>query len=311
MKDLSIVDRACILNDAISLSQSGYLPTSSVLTLLQSYESETDFTVWCSIKDAVTNILNALSVHPALQRRLRALIHRLAAPLLARLTWDAQPGESDQTTRLRSIAVSLALAGEADGNGPVSEEALRRFEAYRRDPATLSATLRTTVFCAAARKSEKYWEELMAIYMDQNNNQDARYNALLALGAPREEERLMKVYKWTLESGDVRKQDIYYTFASGGTANQEATGKFVMENWEKVCGEGTQGLFGIVGYIVEYAFGWARLEKLEEIKRFFESKKCDTIVRVLAEVYEKIEVRGRWRERMLADLPSYFDKEGL
>lgn len=308
MNELSAVDKIGILGDSVSLAQAGYLDTSAVLTLLESYKHEEDFNIWYSINNTINLILRALDNDndKATQLKVRALLADLIGPIFAKLTWDQHPGESDQTTRLRNVVISLLLASETSAEGPAGQEAMRRFEAYTKDPTTLSATLRNTVFFAAARRSPEAWEALFRLYRAPGTSQDLRYSALYALGAPKEEAILQRFYDWVLGSGEVRLQDIFYPFASGAVSNGEFTGRYVMENWSKIDRKENNGLFSIVGRIVEYTFEWARVEKLEEIKTFFAGQECSALTRTLEEVYENIEVRGKWRERIAADLPAFF-----
>jgi aminopeptidase N len=101
-------------------------------------------------------------------------------PQLQRLGWDAKPGEPDTETDLRGELIQ-ALADFGDAT--VIAEANRRFDAFLKDPASLSGSLRASVFHAIAiHATPEQFDRLHALALAAPRSEDkGRYYA--AMGA--------------------------------------------------------------------------------------------------------------------------------
>jgi hypothetical protein len=79
-------------------------------------------------------------------------------PVLARLGWDARPGEADNDVLLR--AAVLATLGEVDDTAVIGE-ARQRFGVYLAKPDTLSGSTRERVLCIVASNADATtWDQI-------------------------------------------------------------------------------------------------------------------------------------------------------
>jgi aminopeptidase N len=93
--------------------------------------------------------------------KFRTYARGLLNPALARIGWDPRPSEGDNVALMR--AALLGALGQLD-DPQVAAEARRRFEAFRSNPASLSAAARRSVLGIVARDADAAdWESLHAL----------------------------------------------------------------------------------------------------------------------------------------------------
>jgi aminopeptidase N len=92
------------------------------------------------------------------QKTFRAFARQLLAPVFAKVGWDAKAGEDQNIALLR--ASLLGALSQFDDPG-VTMEARRRFAAYLRNPAAISADTRRSMLAIVARHAdEAAWNSL-------------------------------------------------------------------------------------------------------------------------------------------------------
>lgn len=132
-------DRADLLGDQYALFEAGDAPLSAYLGLVSrlAAEHESSVAVWEDTISHLQAIDSLLRGSPA-RDRFRVFACAVLRPEFARLGWEPKPGESFLATLLRPELIT-ALGRLEDP--AVSAEARRRFAAWRRDPASLPASL--------------------------------------------------------------------------------------------------------------------------------------------------------------------------
>ncbi len=160
VESLPPADRIGLLGDTWALVKVGRVPVTSFLDLANSTRNDTTLAV-------EQQTLGSLEEIDVLQRGLpgraafQAYLRGVLAPRFARLGWDAKPGETSDTSLLRSgLITELGTLGDPS----VVAEARRRFAAYVKDQSSLPANLIGPTL------------EVVARYADQ-----AAYNQLLTL----------------------------------------------------------------------------------------------------------------------------------
>lgn len=112
INDLSTINRLQLVHEQTLLMQAGVVPAASLIPLLSSFKNETEESVWSILALALNELKRFVETDNEAEQQLRAFTATLVAPLYERLGWKAQPNESENDTKLRSIAISLALYGE-------------------------------------------------------------------------------------------------------------------------------------------------------------------------------------------------------
>ncbi|WP_231754728.1 M1 family metallopeptidase [Phenylobacterium sp. CCH9-H3] len=156
---LPAADQLGLLYDSRALGEAGLAPMSDFLALARNAPADADPVVLEALAGQL-GALDWLYGGRASQPAYRAFARGRLAPIAARLGWDAKPGESDNTavTR-RAVLVQLGEMGDA----ATVAEARRRFDAWLKDPATLSGAARSTVLSiVAANADAAAWEAIHA-----------------------------------------------------------------------------------------------------------------------------------------------------
>lgn len=155
--ELRPLDQAGLLYDSASLAYTGLAPVAEFLELTRRLPADVDPVVASTLVEQMRSMDAACDGLP-LQQRYREYARHVLAPLLARVGWDAKPGEGDNVAILRGELLEALGAFE---DAEVVAEARRRFEHFRADPASLDAGSRRAVLQVVARQAdEATWNDL-------------------------------------------------------------------------------------------------------------------------------------------------------
>ena len=150
-RTLPATDRLGIQNDAFALSRAGLLPVTRFLALAESYQDETDASVWSDLATNLREIESLIADEPYLDAY-RAFGRRLFAPAAQRSGWEARPGEGHLDSLTRSTVLSQA---GVYGDPEVIAQAQELFEAYQADSGNVRPDLRGVVFSLVAQAGDR------------------------------------------------------------------------------------------------------------------------------------------------------------
>jgi len=155
--ELAADDQLGLVNDQRALAYVGVQPMGGFLALGPKLDEKADPIVWSQYAKYLADLDRIYDDQPA-QGRFRAYVRRVLTSEFARVGWDEKPGEDANVAIMRaSLLDTLGQIGAAD----VVAEARRRFDAYLKDPASLSAGARRTVLAIVAQHATpQSWEQL-------------------------------------------------------------------------------------------------------------------------------------------------------
>jgi aminopeptidase N len=139
---LSPADQLGLVSDSWALGSGGYAPVSHFLQVAQKLPADADPLVWsraANVFDEIDTLYEGLG---ARQEAFRAFARGVLEPVLARIGWDARPGEAATVAVLRERLLQ-ALSDLDDA--AVAAEARTRFDAFVADPASLAPGIRKPV----------------------------------------------------------------------------------------------------------------------------------------------------------------------
>lgn len=189
---LGAADQIGLLNDSLALGLAGYQRMAPFLDLAAAVPVDADPLVWST---TVARLRQVNAAYPAGPKRdaFRAWINARLRPALDKVGLDARPGEAANVGVLRQdLLRTLAVTGEPS----VLAESRRRFDAFRRDPASLSASSRRWVLVAVARNADPAtWEAMhqMARGARDPLEKQRLYEALASVSDPALAERVMRL----------------------------------------------------------------------------------------------------------------------
>ena len=154
---LAAVDQLGLVYDSRALGEAGYAPMSDFLAIAKKAQAAEDVTVLRATAQQLAALDDLYEALPG-QRAYRAFARARLAPMLARVGWDAKPGEADNDALLRrSVLVTLSQLDDP----AVIAEANRRFTAWLTNPDSLKGTGRQTVLQIVARHATAaQWDQL-------------------------------------------------------------------------------------------------------------------------------------------------------
>ncbi|HEY0502810.1 MAG TPA: M1 family metallopeptidase [Lysobacter sp.] len=157
---LDAIDQLGLMNDVWALGMAGLQTPSDYLDLAQATPIDADPQIWGDIAGKLSSLDAYYEGDATRQARFRAFAIARLSPVLARVGWDAKPGESDPVTILRTQLIeTLGALGDRD----VVAEAKRRYAAQSRDADALPGALRRTVLGVVARHADAAaWDALRA-----------------------------------------------------------------------------------------------------------------------------------------------------
>jgi aminopeptidase N len=156
---LTAADQLGLLYDSRALGEAGVAPMSDFLALAKNTPADADPIVLDTLSSQLGAIDWLYGGRPT-QAAYRAFARAQLAPIAARLGWDAKPGEADNDAVTRRGV--LSTLGELHDAATVTE-ARKRFDAWVKDPSSLSGAGRSTVLAiVAANADAAVWEAIHA-----------------------------------------------------------------------------------------------------------------------------------------------------
>ena len=123
---LSPEDKIGLLSDALAVAESGYSKTSSVLTLLEVFDEETNFFVWKQILGVLETISGAWSFEEEpVKEGLKLFKKRLVSKCLGKKGWEFNDGDNKVEQMFKALIFSNSGA-----DPKVAEAAKEMFEAF-------------------------------------------------------------------------------------------------------------------------------------------------------------------------------------
>jgi aminopeptidase N len=146
---LSEEERVDFVSDTWAMVMSNRTPVTSYLTLLDRLRSESSYSVWHNVIQALT-MIDRLESGQSGRAAFQAYVCTLLGPLFQRVGWDAKSDEELATKLLRSDLIQTL---GAFGDRIAIDEAFRRFEESRKGQANLAPDLRRSVTEVVGRYS--------------------------------------------------------------------------------------------------------------------------------------------------------------
>lgn len=291
-KEISPRDRLGIIRDLFASAEAGVIPTTKALEFLTAYRDEDNYTVWLEIASGLARIEQLVAKSHS-EENLDKFIIKLFAPILNKLTWEKQKGETHMDTLLRSLAISR-LGRSADKKIVAKAKYLVKAiqEGEQIDP-DIKGSLYTIVANNGGLK-----EYNMFIKQYKNETLHEEKNRIgNALGDFKDKEILCKTTHFAL-SNDVRIQDTISILSSIGSNpyGRDVWVTCIKTNWQLLLnryGDGGHSL----GRLVKAIGPSPEKKHLKFFVDFFSKNKAPGAARSIEQVKERIEANTLWSSR--------------
>ncbi|KAK7745508.1 Aminopeptidase 2 mitochondrial [Cytospora paraplurivora] len=297
---LSVEDRTGLIADSGALAQSGYQKTSGLLSLLKSFDSETEFVVWNEIIARLSAVQAAWifedkAVRDGIENFQRSLISSKAHAL----GW--QFSDKDGHIEQQFKALLFGSAG-LSGDEQIISTAKDMFSKYMAgDRSAIHPNIRGSVFAISLKYGGK----------EESNSGDERNTALRTLGRAKQPELIQKTLD-LLFSGEIKDQDIYLPTA-GLRSHPEginALFEWVVNNWDELYKRLPPALSMLGSMVQITTSSFTQAEQLAKVEKFFEDKNKSGYDQALAQSLDGIRSKISWLGRDKGDVANWLKENG-
>ncbi|KAG1652086.1 Puromycin-sensitive aminopeptidase [Nymphon striatum] len=290
---LPAVDRLGLQNDLFAMVQTGKVPTTEALKLIEAFSNETDYTVWTSICQCLGTLKVVLSYTESLPL-LYNFGRKFFSKIYSHIGWDPKPNESHLDALLRSLVIGRLVSFQ---DPQVLEVAKKRFQAHIDGTTTISSDLRSAVYIAVVSQGDEKTLNQMIEFHNKTDLQEEKNRISYSLGAVGDESLLEKVLKFAI-SDDVKYQDSIFVILAVTKSKQ---GRFMAWNFFKknidVFHKRYQGSFLIARLVKGLTEDFASDEMAKEVKEFFQANPFYGTERSVEQAIEFIKINKQWLER--------------
>ena len=307
---LSVEDRAGMIADAGALAASGYGRTSGILSLLQSFNTESQFVVWNEILTRVNAVRNTwIFESEEIKDSLKAFQLQLCSAKAHELGWEFSEDEDHIQSQFKSLMFgSAGLAGDQKIQA-AAKEMFSKFMAG--DYGAVHPNLRSSVFAMAVRDGGvKEWDALLARYHSAPTS-DEKNTCLRSLGRAKSPELVKKTLDLAL-SGEVKMQDVYMPIGGLGTTSGgiERRWEWMCKNWDELVEKLPPSMTMLSSVVSICVAGFTGEKQLAAVEDFFKDKDKKGFDRSLQQSLDSIRAKGNWLQRDREDVLGWLKENG-
>ena len=292
LTSLSVLERFNLLSDTWALVLAGRAHLRDLVQLATGLDIEEDPEPFHVVASALRlcDRVAADASRPAVQAACRAL---LGARLEA-VGWDARTGEGERTPTLRALL--LDTLGTTGATAQVREEALARFDGWRRGERAIDADVESAVLAVVADEPrDGDYEAVLDRYRRPSDPQDERRH-LMALGSFADAELCRRSFD--LAIGEVRRQDgpfLIRTLLANRVGGSEVWER-LKADWALVCDRFPDVVHHSMISTVRTLCRDPELAR--DVTRFLTDHPLDVGQRSVVQTLEQLAVNVRFAERM-------------
>ena len=303
---LPATDRLGLQNDAFALMRAGYAPATLFLSVAEAYRGEDDSSVWSDLSANLRGLENLLGDEPFIAAY-RSFAGSLYEPIVAKVGWDAKPGEGHLDSLLRSTVLA-SKGGFADAG--LGAGARARFEQYVDDSASLHPDLRGAVLGIVARDGDRSTYDTFWRLYREAGLQEEKMRLLGGLARFSQPDLVRETLERSLGE-EVRIQDTPLAIvATGGSLEgRDLTWEFMKENWAELDRRYSGGGFAITR-LVAVTMGFTTDARYQDVEAFFDAHPTPGAARTIRQSLERIRLNVAWLERNRAELGGWFAARG-
>jgi glutamyl aminopeptidase len=231
IKDLSVADKAHLLEESFSIAESGELTYKIPLSLTKYLVDETNYVPWSVASSKLTQIANYMETSQY-HSEFKTYIINLLKPAYDELTWDDTDANEEDMKKLARVAI-LSLACALDYNDAL-EQAKTQFNDWISDTSLdISPNLRSIIYrYGMVTADESTWNKLFEVFA-QESDANEKLKLMNGLANIRIPSLLIKLIELAKDEMYVRSQD-YFTllqYISANPVGRPIVWDYVRENW--------------------------------------------------------------------------------
>ncbi|XP_057851745.1 aminopeptidase M1 [Cryptomeria japonica] len=292
---LDATDRFGILDDTYALCSACKQPLSALLSLMDVYRQELDYTVLSCLINVGYKVSRVVSdAIPDSAAQVKLFIINLLQFAAEKLGWDPIAGESHLDAMLRGEILTALVAL---GHEETKQEGLKRFNIFLNDRSTqlLPADVRKAAYVAVMRNvtasDKSAYESLLNVYRETDLSQE-KVRILGSLASSPDPSVVREALDFSM-SPEVRNQDAVYVLFGTSSEGRETKWLWFKENWDLISKRWGSG-FMITRFVSSSVSGFTTEEKADEIQAYFSTRKIPSIERTVSQSIERLRINAQW-----------------
>jgi aminopeptidase 2 len=302
-KQISVIDRGCILSDLFNFGYSGY--DSVVPALDLAYDAkEKELFVLREMISGFKKVMNVFFKDKHIYDTLRRQLLKVIRATLNQLGYDKRENDSYKIHQTRCLVINTAgMLGQKD----VVEEVRKRFLSGKYDPDQRSS-FASIYIKSAERNSPEELKYILDKYVYSKSNEE-KVDMLRALGCVNTVKEANFILDFVTKEKNVRSQDTYVAyFAMASNVHLGNTvWEYTKNNWAFIK-EKFAGNLSMFGTIVSASLSsLSTRDELKNAKLFLDDNKEDisTFQNKVNQSLEKVEQKLEWFDRDLVNIRKW------
>lgn len=299
-KDISTINRAQLIDDALNLARAGNLDYSTALDVTSYLAHETEYLPWKAAFSAI-NYLNDMLIKTQGYDKFRLYVLKLLDNVYKQVGFIDKMGDPQLTVFTRIDVLNWACNfGHEDCVG----NAVQQFNNWRHTPNPdvnnpISPNLKGVVYCTAIRMGGQIeWDFAWQRYRATNVGSEKDL-LLQALGCTRETWLLNRYLDWAItENSGIRKQDVSRVFGSvaSNVIGQPIAFNYFRNKWIRLREYFGTSLLSINNIVKSSTRGINTRYELKDLLEFATEHINDlgTARRTIQQTMEQTEANIRW-----------------
>lgn len=311
---LSAADRAGLLYDSISLTQSGHQALAGTFDLVRSLYYDSNYFVWQALLTWFTS-LRSTWMFPS-DEKLQAAITRAQLDFTARQTHHLglAPSKNDDVIDALFKPLLFTAAG-ISGNAPSIHIARNMFANFvAGDRAAIPKDLRAAVFSIVlhAHGTAKEYDMIFKEYEKDVSTVDERSAAISALGYTTSPALIARTIELALDVNRMPNTMLQSLLSGLSThaAGVEALFDTLLNRYDDVARRVQGGLGSLSHLLPSFCRGLATDEQGDRLEAFFAGKETKGFERALAQTVEEIRIKAAWAKRDEHALREWLTEHG-
>jgi aminopeptidase N len=299
---LSEEERVDFVSDTWAMVMSNRTPITSYLALLDRLRSESSYSVWHNVIQALT-MIDRLERGQSGRAAFQAYVCTLLGPLFQRVGWDAKSDEDLATKLLRS---DLIQALGVFGDRVVIDEAFRRFEDSRKGQTDLSPDLRRAVTEVVGRYSSPAIYDDLHKFAQQAPLLEAKQDFYHALEVALDPELAKRTLQLAITMSPAESKAAFSTVALAGE-HAELVWQFTKDHFDDLHAQHTESLWSdLLPKIAEGFNASGNGDELVQLARTQGS--ADSLSKAKAAA-DELHFRAKLKDHLLPDVDDWALKE--
>ncbi|HZP42412.1 MAG TPA: M1 family metallopeptidase [Candidatus Binatia bacterium] len=294
LEELTAVERLAFVGDQWALVRAGRAAIETFLDVANALAEESDYDVIDGVAAALARIDEQVAPPGSrVHAELRSWMAETFGPALARLGWQAAPGEPDEV-RLRRAALLRLVGGVAEAPA-VMAEARRLLDVYLRERTALEPNLADAVVALAARGGDDVlYERYRGIVAEARTPQERR-RFLLNLGSFRTPAAVRRTLDAVL-TPEIPTQDVTFVLMRllGNPPVGPQAWAFLKKNWRAIRHRVPPLM---LSRLVEATPALREPRYAREVGRFFRTHPVPEATRALKQALEVFRLNAELRRR--------------